>query len=135
MTTGTLLFAVAMLLLAGIFVAKPLLEPQKRVVQTSERKSLLAQKEALLTELEALEFDFESGKLPEQMYVRERFELVEETADILRQLDILKDTDNRDKAIETAIMEIRNANKVACTACAKLIDKEANFCSFCGESQ
>ncbi|HUM68337.1 MAG TPA: hypothetical protein PLK31_05775, partial [Chloroflexota bacterium] len=90
MTTGSILLGAALLLLVVLFVARPFI--QRTPVTSRPRTSgqrLLAQKEALLAEILALDFDYETGKLPAELYQHQRAAMVAETAAILEPLDSL----------------------------------------------
>lgn len=91
MTTGSILIGVALIILVGLFIAQPLLMPEERKQRRSrsQRQMLLVQKEALLEEVRALEFDFDTGKIPPEVYEPQRAELVAAAAAVLQELDNL----------------------------------------------
>jgi len=94
MTTGSILIGLALVILVGLFVAQPLLMPEERRQRRSRspRQTLLLQKEALLEEVRALDFDFDTGKIPAEVYEPQRAELVAAAAAVLAQLDNLGTT-------------------------------------------
>ena len=103
MTTGSLLIAIALLLIVGLFVARPFLLPSPPPETVSERERLEAEKEALLARIRALDFDVETGKQNNEEWEAEREFLMLKAADVLRQLDETEDTE---AAIEAAIAKI-----------------------------
>ncbi|MEW5986547.1 MAG: zinc ribbon domain-containing protein [Chloroflexota bacterium] len=90
MTIGSVLLSVGLLLLVGLFVARPLLsgrEEGDNDERPDGRQALLAQKEALLTTIRDLDFDHDTGKIPDDEHHRRRTQLTLEAAAILEQLD------------------------------------------------
>lgn len=92
MTIGAILIGLALIVLVGLFIAQPLLMPAERPSRRtrSRRQMLLAQKEALLEEVRALDFDFDTGKIPPEAYEPQRAELVAAAAAVLQELDNLE---------------------------------------------
>ena len=145
MTTGSILLATALLFLVGVYVFRPILAPTHQPLPTTQRDTLLIQKEALLNEIKALDFDFETGQMPEESYQRERYKLIQQAADTLRQLDQLPaETDSVDEQIEAAIAALRgikpavksansHARPATCTKCSQPISTGDKFCRNCGE--
>ena len=140
MTLGSILLATAVLILVGLFVFRPLLLPHvPRVAGPTKREQLNAEKEALLTEIKALDFDFETGKLPSAEYESERSERVQKAADILRTLDEMpEEVDSVEAQIEAAIASLRSKGQVAggwvCDSCQTENPAENGFCGKCGTS-
>lgn len=149
MTTGSILLGVALLILVVLFVARPLLQ---RMVPAqaprTNRQHLLAQKEAVLTEIMSLDFDYETGKVPAEIYQPQRAEMVAEAAIILQQLDALPAVETIDDEIEAAIAQLRqhvpaiqtpvvtavtgNGHGRFCTQCGSPTDPGDKFCAHCG---
>ncbi len=93
MTIGSILLGIALLVLVGLFVTRPLIVPDLyRRRRMTERQKLVAQKEAILTLIHNLEFDYDTGKIPELNYKQQREGLVNQAADILQQIDGLDQT-------------------------------------------
>jgi hypothetical protein len=88
-TPGAILLGVALLILVLLFVARPLLLRRANEPAPTSRQTLQAQKDAYLEQIADLDFDHETGKLPESVYERERRQLLIQAALILRQLDTL----------------------------------------------
>jgi hypothetical protein len=164
MTVGSILLGLALLALVALYVGRPLVEERRRrtgLVTTGER--LATQKEALLVHIQALDFDFETGKIPEQDYRDQRAELVGEATAVLQQLDALPEVSlddfpahaagrsTEDAEIEAAIArrrQRRSAGAVTataagngtgngrgrfCPACGKPTDLDDKFCAHCGQ--
>lgn len=103
MTTGSILIGIALLLIVGLFVARPFLVPSPPPEIISERERLEAEKEALLARIRALDFDAETDKQAEEEWQGEREFLMQKATEVLRQLEEAEDTD---EAIEAAIAKI-----------------------------
>lgn len=110
MSIGSIFLGLALLVLVVVYLSYPLLgqgNPEKG--RLSGRTLLLEQKEALLDQLRALDFDYETGKLPEQLYTPQRAQLLQETTAVLQQLDTLPGARQpvADADIEAAIARAR----------------------------
>lgn len=93
MTIGSILLGIALLVLVGLFVTRPLIMPDPyRRRRMTERQKLVAQKEAILTLIRNLDFDYDTGKIPELNYKQQREGLVDQAAEILQQMDELDQT-------------------------------------------
>ncbi len=108
MTTGSILFGLALLVGVVLFVAWPYFTDPRPQPSTlpSPRQQLLLHKDVLLEQLRQMDFDQETGKIDPEVYARARPHLVEEAALILKRLDDLADP-HTDSAIETAIAQFR----------------------------
>lgn len=114
MPIGSILLGATLLILVGLFLARPFLLSHARFgKQMSPRQELLAQKEAVLAQIQVLEFDYETGDLPDLDYKQQRQQLVAEAAEILKKLDELPETDKTapkkrtDEEIEAAVARRR----------------------------
>lgn len=108
MTTGSILFGIAILAGVVLFLARPYLvntRPQTLALP-SRRQQLLLQKDVLLEQLRQMDFDHETGKIDPEIYERSRPRLLEQAALILKQLDDMVDT-QADAAIEATINRLR----------------------------
>ena len=92
MDIGSLFLILGLLLIVGLFVARPLLD--ERAVELGEEdheiSSLLAERDRLLTALEELDFDNALGKIPQDEYPAQRAVLVQRGVEVLRRLDALQ---------------------------------------------
>ena len=112
---------------------------------------LLAQKEATLEEIRALDFDYETNKLPEPAYQAQRAHLMEIAGETLQALDELgteQPPDDVAAQIEAAINRVRaqkqeggvvaatavpaNGRSQFCPQCGTPVDAADKFCGACG---
>jgi len=155
MTTGSILIGLALIILVGLFLAQPLLMPEERRQRRarSQRQTLLLQKEALLEEVRALDFDYDTGKIPSEVYEPQRAELVAAAAAVLAQLDNLGEStavaaatvspaEQIDDPIEQAVIRRRQAQtdeieqavarRRSRPKTAVPVNGQTNFCPQCG---
>lgn len=107
MDLGSLFLLIALLILVGAFVARPLIE-RKAMEVSEEEQSLstwLARRDRVLDALQELDFDYKLGKIPETDYPTQRATLLQQGADILKHLDTLQPQPRRRStdSLETAI--------------------------------
>lgn len=129
MSTGSILLGFALFLGVAFFLAYPFLlsnTRQRLAAAHSARQQLLAEKEMLLTRLRVLDFDHETGKIPDDIYESQRLSLKTETAAVLQQLDQMPaDTHaiGLDDEIEAAVSRLRQrAGKTPAPAAADEIE-------------
>jgi hypothetical protein len=117
MDLGSIFLILAVLLLVGLFVTRPLLARQDsqpvtgEPVTDHELSSLLAERDRVLTALQELDFDYTLGKIPEEDYPSQRARMLEYGAGILRQIDQLRgeekppsgEQDEAEERLEAAI--------------------------------
>ncbi len=159
MPVGSLLLAAAVIILVGLFLARPLiLSPNNKQSRISARQELRNQKETILAQIEILDFDYETGTLPEQQYKQRRRQMILQAAEILKALDEYADvqsTDTLDEEIETAVAHLRkkpiptqpktipqtqktaqpiqtNGQIKFCAQCGQSVDLGDKFCAHCG---
>ena len=88
MTLGAFFFSIAILVVVGLYLAQPLLQPRLvRGKQISPYQDLLTQKDAILYQIQGLDLDYETGKISESEYQEQREALVSEAKAVLIQLD------------------------------------------------
>ncbi len=164
MAIGSILLGVALLVLAGLFIARPFLRPQERPVVLTEQQLLLEEKEVLLDQIQALDFDHETGKIPTEVHALQRERLVAEATAVLQELDAAGgdptyvfdqvpaaslDVDT-DIEIEAAIARMRQQRSQApagptaapvnnghvrfCPQCGTPTDPGDRFCAHCGHN-
>lgn len=103
MDIGSIFLILGLLLLVGLFVARPLLEPQSKYSTASgnagaladshaehDYSHLLAERDRLISALQELDFDYALGKIPEADYPGQRAALLKRGADLLRQIDAVE---------------------------------------------
>lgn len=99
MDLGSLFLVLAVVILVGVFVSRPLYQRNsgKKLVQTSsaaqdaerQRSALLAERDRIILALQDLDFDQVLGKIPPEDYPIQRAALMQSGAEVLRQLDAL----------------------------------------------
>ena len=89
MDLGSIFLILGLLLLVALFIAKPLIEHKAIAVSQEEHQlsSLMAERDRILNALQELDFDFTLGKIPEADYPAQRAALLQQGAQILRELD------------------------------------------------
>lgn len=89
MDIGSIFLILGLLLLVGLFVARPLLDRRSQAVSREEHElsALLAERDQVLNALQELDFDFALGKVPENEYPAQRASLLQRGAMVLRGLD------------------------------------------------
>lgn len=143
MTIGSVLLGVALLLVVLLYLTRPFLQHEEEgKAPKTQRQQLLDQKEATMTQILSLDFDFETGKVPQGLYQQQRAELVAEAAVILEQLDTMPQAEAVDAEIEAAIAQLReqvpapvvsaNGHKRFCSQCGTAVDLDDKFCANCG---
>jgi hypothetical protein len=108
MDIGSLFVFLAILLIVGLFVSRPLFENRSVAVSQVEHRysALMADRDRILDSIRELDMDREMGKLPADLYTSQRADLVRQGADVLRQLDDLQAIDPKfqdDRQLEQAL--------------------------------
>ena len=143
----TLLVLLAITLLVGAYVARPLLLHEGRSVSQAERSysELEAERERLLNAILELDMDWSLGKLAEEDYRRKRSAMVLQAADVYRQLDQRPRPEGEsaepadlkvlDDQIEAEVARLRGVAEKPdsfCTACGETLQPGDKFCAKCG---
>ena len=94
MDLGSIFLILALLILVGLYIGRPLIEDKGNVsvLQETEdhnRSMLMAERDRILNALQELDFDHALGKIPEEDYPQQRTMLLTRGATILRELDSL----------------------------------------------
>lgn len=150
-TVATILVGLGLLVLVVLFLSRPLLRPEPvESSLPSARSKLLEQKAVILDEIRALDFDHETGKMPDDVYELQRAFLLEQAAETLQALDELPEAPPPDDVvaqINDAIAALRNRPAPVpqttarnngragfCTACGQPLDVGDRFCASCGQA-
>jgi hypothetical protein len=147
----TILFLLGIGLVVGTFVARPFIQTNRSIPTADHVESaLLAERERLLVSLRELDFDHELGKVPEDDYLEQRFELVRLGAEVMEKLDALQkapapkllpvkkklDVQATDDDVENLIAKRRSASRELaegfCPNCGKAVLASDRFCPGCG---
>jgi len=121
MNIGSLLLILALLLLVGMFIARPLVNRESTVRSPEsdqadhELSALLAERDRILTSLQEMDFDYALGKIPEEDYPVQRALLVQQGAEVYRQLDRLEKTEARDDMEARVEAAIATRRRLAAT--------------------
>lgn len=89
MDIGSIFLILGLLLLVALFISRPIIEHTATAVSQEEHETsaLLAERDRVLNALQELDFDFALGKIPEADYPEQRAALLQQGANVLRQLD------------------------------------------------
>ena len=162
MTIGSVLLGLALLVLVGLYIARPLMAPSAEIRQRESRyNDLLAAKESYLIQIRDLDFDYQTGKVPEEEYESQRAELMADATEILKMIDEIEGAammvspepqsnqsaasiEDIDSDIEAAILRIRHTHQAPGTveyepetaeaAASSERGGEVKFCPQCGKS-
>jgi hypothetical protein len=134
MEAGSILFALAMLILVGVYLAGPLSNPaQRRTGKANGTLSaLIAERERLLDAIQELEIDHSMGKVLGDGYHRQRGLLASQGAQVLRRIDELHGPTDLEAELEAAIAELRGKGAGFCPQCGKAVHITDRFCGSCG---
>ena len=153
MDTGAILVGIAMVLLVGAYVARPLFEKTalpRGAISQGARAEWVARRNAIYALIRELDADYQTGKVNEQDYLAERERHVAQGVAILKQLDEFPDHEPvgrtaLDAEIEAAVQALRQQatvppppGKSRDQATARRPGKPevvpmARFCTQCGQ--
>jgi NADH pyrophosphatase NudC (nudix superfamily) len=135
---GTLLAALALLLVVAALIVQPLLGPRRpAVLPESERDRLERERKRIVRAIREVDFDRGTGKLNDEDYARMRTDLQTQGAETLRALGALRPAPGiRDieAEIEAAVAALRETPDTSrhCAKCGGTIKQSDRFCSRCG---
>jgi zinc-ribbon domain len=89
MDIGSIFLILALLIPVVIFISRPLFERSVARVSNSERNlsTLLAKRDQVVAAIQELDDDYNLGKIPAEEYPVQRLSLLQNGADMLRQID------------------------------------------------
>jgi hypothetical protein len=89
MDFGSVFVFLALLLLVGLYVSRPLFEKRSTALTPIEHQvsSLLAERDRVLDSIRELDMDYSMGKITPEDYRSQRAVMLQRGAEILRQLD------------------------------------------------
>jgi len=144
MTIGSILLGLALLIVVALYLSRPFLLAKPQTASSpGQRLQLEQRKEALLSEIRALDFDRETGNIPDEVYEQQRAQLMYEASAVMKTLDEMPDVEGGDvySQIEVAINERRhyhvpssNGQAGYCTQCGQSLEQDDKFCARCGQS-
>jgi rubrerythrin len=156
MDIGAIFLLLSVVLLTGLFVARPFLE-HRRISSVSandqELSAFLAERDRLITALQELDFDHTLGKIPVQDYPAMRANLLQRASDVLRNLDAHQpqpanaaDAESRVEAViaarradaavekdEKYVISDDDLEEMVASRRASRKEKSAGFCPKCGK--
>jgi len=142
MAIGSILLGLSLLIIVGLFLARPLLTAQPQSTRSLARRQQLEEdKESYLNEIHALDFDHETGTVPTEVYEQQRAQLLNEAATVLKALDELPAAGGDvNSQIEAAVAERRHQHIISsngqagyCPQCGCSLDSGDKFCARCGQ--
>lgn len=105
MTIGSTLLAVALLLLVGVYVLRPVLVRSRE--KSADSTTLVSHKERVIAQIRALDLDHETDKISDEAYQLERGKLAREAASLLRQIESAEQPQQIDAEIDAAIARLK----------------------------
>jgi hypothetical protein len=144
MAIGSILLGLALLIVVALYLARPLLTAQPQAaISVTGRQQLEQEKESYLDEIRALDFDYETGTIPTDVYEQQRAQLLDDAAAVLKALDELPEAgDDAYSQIEEAVAVRRHQHAISsngqsgyCTQCGQPLDAGDKFCARCGQPQ
>jgi hypothetical protein len=127
MDIGSILILLALLILVGLYVARPLFERKSNQISQEEHEysALLAERDRTLTALQELDFDYTLGKIPEEDYPAQRARMLAYGVEVLRSLDAHArqpgTAERAEDRLERAIAE-RRAQRVTVASAAPIAE-------------
>jgi hypothetical protein len=140
MNIGAILVGIALLVLAGTFVARPLFKRQtggngRRAISAGPRARLTTRRDAIYALIRELDADFQTGKINAQDHQSQRQFYVAEAVSLMKQLDALASDNGRsalEAEIEARVLALREPVARFCTRCGQRADFGDSFCGHCG---
>ncbi len=92
MDIGSIFLILAILIPVAIFIGRPLMERSVTPNRQAEHafSSLLAMRDQVVASLQELDDDYHLGKIPADIYPSQRISLLQDGAEILRQIDAVQ---------------------------------------------
>jgi hypothetical protein len=108
MDIGSIFLTLGLLILVGLFIGRPLFDKRRAAAQRAghQQSSLLAEQDRILNTLQELDFDYALGKIPQAEYQIQRNILLQQGAQLLRELDAYRPAETSEDAearLEAAI--------------------------------
>lgn len=142
----SLLIILALALMAGAYIANPLLNQRRIAMAPGDRRlsSLQAERDRVLKALEELDMDHAMGKIVGEDYEARRRELLAQGAGALRALDELRaeaaesaPDEDFEALLEAEVARLRSpalhSSTERCPRCGEEVRAGDGFCARCGE--
>jgi hypothetical protein len=139
MSIGAILVGIALLVLSGAFVTRPLFKGQVNPAPVLQNP-LAAQRDAIYALIRELDSDYAEGKFNDEDYAAQRERYVNQGVEILKQLDQGSPA-SLDDEIEARVLALRQGRAPAsstseaarfCTNCGRQAAPNHSFCAGCG---
>ncbi len=147
MDAGSILVVLALMLLVGVFVARPIIEGRGIMVSASDRRlsALKAELEQVMALIQEMDMDQAMDKIQPGDYARGRAALVSRAAALMREIDGLDRSPAASRApaaaatdaeIEAEVARLRGRTDAAlgvfCAQCGRRAQAGDRFCVRCG---
>ena len=142
----SLLIILTLALMAGAYIANPLLNQRRIAMAPGDRRlsSLQAERDRVLKALEELDMDHAMEKIVGEDYEGRRMELLTQGAGALRALDELRaeaaessPDENLEALLEAEVAGLRSParhpSSETCPRCGESVREGDEFCARCGE--
>jgi hypothetical protein len=147
MDAGSILVVLALTLLVGVFVARPIVEGRGIMVSALDRhlSALKAELEQVMALIQEMDMDQAMDKIQPEDYACGRATLVNRGAALMREIDELDPTPAASRApaaaaaaaqIEAGVARLRSRHEAApgvfCAQCGRRAQAGDRFCIHCG---
>jgi hypothetical protein len=149
MDISAIIIVLALALVVGAFIARPLLRGGTRAASEAEqeRSVLEAERDRILAALQELELDYRMGKILPEDYQASRAEWMAQGVQVLKQIDQIEDhqagagasappPSDLEMELEAAVARLRGAGGETrsgfCGQCGAALVAGDRFCSRCG---
>lgn len=136
MDLGAILIGTALLIGILPFLTAPFRAPARRKSAANPSAAPAGDRRAVLEAINELDFDFQTGKVPEDDYTALRAALMAEAAALTPAADAAADPPAQDDPLEAMIRARREAltGGRRCRSCSHTLQDEDQFCPSCGAS-
>jgi hypothetical protein len=147
MDAGSILVVLALTLLVGVFVARPIVEGRGTMVSAPDRRlsALKAELEQVVALIQEMDMDQAMDKIQPEDYACGRADLVSRGAALMREIDGLDSSPAASRApaaaateaeIEAEVSRLRGRTEAApgmfCAQCGRQAQAGDRFCVHCG---
>jgi NADH pyrophosphatase NudC (nudix superfamily) len=158
MNIGSIFLLIAILIVIGFLILRPFYTPQKENIMQSGTaaqhtySSLLAEKERLLNAIQEMEFDHDTGKIPDDIFPEQRLALMREAAVVIEKISQInpallhlssdsstasaaqKPYDDLEEMIAKRRLTLNQKSTGFCPQCGHAVMASDRFCPKCGST-
>jgi hypothetical protein len=119
MNIAAIFLLLTVIVVVGLFVARPFLEGRRAVIVSADEKeisALMAERDRMITALQELDFDHTLGKIPSEDYPSMRADLMRRAAEVLQKLDISRADKSTPADIESRLEAVIAARRTDAAA-------------------